>query len=184
MTLSDDLDRIASVAASLASPGEHVAGILAAEPLGAGIVYLCAYESEEGAHTWLALDVLGAPVESRRVVHDAASLAALCEVAEETAGGGDLTALRATLADLRRREAPEGIEEAETAALVLEQTLQPEPRLATTAYLDALGVASRRLEQALGEESGSPFAAALQQALPAVEELAAEVERRYKGPLT
>ena len=183
MALSDDLERIAVAAASFAAPGERVTGILAAEPLGAGRVYLCAYESEDGEHTWLALDDLGAPVESRRVVHDAASLAALCEVAEETAGGGDLAELRATLADLREREAPEGIEEAEQAALELEQTLQPEPRLATTAYLDALGVASRRLERSLGEDSGSPFAAALQQSMTAVEELAAEVERRYKGPL-
>ena len=183
MALSEDLERIAVAGASFAAPGERVTGILAAEPLGAGRVYLCAYESEEGEHTWLALDDLGAPVESRRLVHDAASLAALCEVAEETAGGGDLAELRATLADLREREAPEGIEEAEQAALELEQTLQPEPRLATTAYLDALGVAARRLEHSLGEDSGSPFAAALQQAMTAVEELAAEVERRYKGPL-
>jgi hypothetical protein len=184
VALSDDLDRIAVAAATFAAPGERVTGILAAEPLGAGRVYLCAYESEAGEHAWLALDDLGAPVESRRAVHDAAALAALCEVADETAGGGDLPALRATLADLREREAPEGIEEAEEAARALEQTLQPEPRLATTAYLDGLGVASRRLERSLGEDSGSPFAAALQQAMPAVEELAAEVERRYKGPLT
>jgi hypothetical protein len=46
-----------------------------------------------------------------------------------------------------------------------------------------VGAAVRRLEQALGDDSGSPFAAALQQALPAVDEVAAEVERRYKGPL-
>lgn len=184
VALSDDLERIAVAAASFAGPGERVTGILAAEPLGAGRVYLCAYETEDGSHGWLGLDDLGAPIESRRLVHDAASLAALCEVADETAGGGDVAELRATLADLREREAPEGIEEAEAAALELEQTIQPEPRLATTAYLDALGVASRRLERALGEDSGSPFAAALQQSMPAVEELAAEVERRYKGPLT
>ena len=183
MALSEDLERIAVAAASFAAFGEHVTGILAAESLGAGRVYLCAYESEDGEHTWLALDDLGAPVESRRVVHDAASLAALCEVADETAGGGDLAELRATLADLREREAPEGIEEAEQAALELEQTLQREPRLATTAYLDALGVASRRLERSLGEDAASPFAAALQQSMTAVAELAAEVERRYKGPL-
>ena len=183
MALSDDLERIAVAAGSFAAPGERVTGILAAEPLGAGCVYLCAYESESGGYAWLALDDLGAPVESRRLVHDAASLAALCEVADETAGGGDVAELRASLADLREREAPIGIEEAEQAALELEQVLQPEPRLATTAYLDALGVASRRLERALGEEAGSPFAAALQQSLPAVEELAAEVERQYKGPV-
>jgi hypothetical protein len=182
VALSDDLERIAAAAASFAAPGERVTGILAAEPLDAGRVYLCAYESADG-HAWLALDSDGRPVESRRLVHDAASLAALCEVAEETAGGGELTALRATLAELREREAPEGIEEAEQAALELEQTIQPEPRLATIAYLDALGAGARRLEQALGDASVSPFAAALQQALPAVEGLAAEVERRYKGPL-
>jgi hypothetical protein len=183
VALSDDLDRIAAVASTFAAPGERVTGILAAEPFGAGRVYLCAYESDGGEHAWLALDDLGAPVESRRLVHDVASLAALCEVADETAGGGDVAELRATLADLREREAPEGIEEAEQAALALEQALLPEPRLATTAYLDELGVASRRLERALGEDSGSPFAVALQQSLPAVEELAAEVERRHKGPL-
>ena len=182
MELSDDLERIAAAATLFAAPGERVTGILAAEPLGGGRVYLCAYESADG-HAWLALDGDGRPVESRRLVHDAASLAALCEVAEETAGGGELTALRATLAELREREAPEGIEEAERAALELEQTIQPEPRLATTAYLDALGAGARRLEQALGDASVSPFAAALQQALPAVEALATEVERGYKGPL-
>ena len=185
VTLSDDLERLADVAAGFAAAGERVAGILATEPLGTGRVYLCAYESDLGGeHRWLALDDLGVPVESRRVLHDAASLAALCEVAEETAGGGDLAELRATLADLREREAPDGIQDAEDAAAALEQTLLPEPRLATTAYLDALGAASRRLEKSLGEDGASPFAAALQEALPAVEELAAEVERTYKGPLT
>jgi len=182
VTLADDLERIAAAAASFAAPGERVTGILAAEPLDAGRVYLCAYDSADG-NAWLALDGDGRPIESKRLVHDAASLAALCEVAEETAGGGELTALRATLAELRERESPEGIEDAEEAALALEQTIQPPPRLATTSYLDALGVAARRLEQALGDDSASPFAAALQQAVPAVEELAAEVERRYKGPL-
>ena len=59
----------------------------------------------------------------------------------------------------------------------------PPPRLATNAYLDALGAASRRLEQALGDERGSPFAVALQQALPAVEELAAQVVARHLIPL-
>ena len=108
---------------------------------------------------------------------------ALCEIAEESAGGGDLPELLARLAEIREQEAPEGIEEAEEAAKALAETLEPEPRLATTEYLDRLGAASRRLEQALGDGAGSPFAAAMQQALPAVEELAAEIERAYKGPL-
>jgi hypothetical protein len=182
MTLSDDLERIAEAAVAFAAPEERVVGVLVAEPLGRGRVYLCSYASE-GDHSWLALDEAGAPVASRETVRQAASLAALCEVAEESAGGGDLEKLRARLAELREREAPEGIEEAEQAAAALAETLQGEPRLATTDYLDRLGAASRRLEQALGDATGSPFAATMQQAVPAVEELAADVERGYKGPL-
>jgi hypothetical protein len=182
VALSDDLERIAGIAATFAAPEERVAGILVAEPLGIGRIYLCAFESGTG-HAWLAFDASGAPVTDRLAVHGAASLAGLCEIAEESAGGGDLPQLIARLAEIREREAPEGIEEAEDAAKALAATLEPEPRLATAEYLDRLGAASRRLEQALGDGTGSPFAAAMQQALPAVEELAAEIERAYKGPL-
>jgi hypothetical protein len=180
--LPDELERVAVAAEAYAAPDERVRGILAAEPLQHGRIYLCAYERDEG-HAWLALDASAGPVASRDAVREAAQLAALCEVAEEAAGGGDLDALRARLRELRETEAPEGIEEAEEAALALAETIQPEPRLATTEYLDRLGVAARRLEQALGDGGGSPFAAAMQQALPAVEELAADVQRTYKGPL-
>ena len=182
MALSDDLERIAGVAAAFADAGERVTGVLVAEPLGIGRIYLCAFESDAG-HAWLAFDAAGAVVTDRPAVHAAASLSGLCEIAEESAGGGDLPELIARLAEIREREAPEGIEEAEEAAKALAATLEPPPRLATTDYLDRLGAASRRLEQALGDGTGSPFAAALQQALPAVEELAAEIERAYKGPL-
>jgi hypothetical protein len=61
--------------------------------------------------------------------------------------------------------------------------LQPEPRVASSAYLDAIGSASRRFELALGESGASPFAAAMQSALAAVEELMDDVERTYKLPL-
>jgi len=85
---------------------------------------------------------------------------------------------------LRETEAPLGIEAAEAAAAGLAATLEAEPRLATVDYLDRLGAAARRLEQALGDEAGSPFARPrCQQALPAVDEVAAEVEERYRGPL-
>ena len=76
-----------------------------------------------------------------RLVREAASLAALCEVAEESAGGGHLAELRARLAELRETDNPEGIEEAEAAAAALAETLQPEPRVASGAYLDAIGSA-------------------------------------------
>jgi len=182
VALVDDLERIAELAEGFAAPGERVVGILAAEPLGVGRTYLCAYESG-GGRAWLALDEAGAPRADRRTVREAASLAGLCELAEENAGGGDVEQLIARLVEIRQTDAPPGIEEAEQAARALAAALEPAPRLATTDYLDRIGEASRRLEQALGEDAGSPFGSAMQQALPAVEELTAEIERTYKGPL-
>ena len=183
MSLDDDLQSVAAAAATFAAPGERVTGILATELLRHGRVYLCAYAEGDLEPAWLALDAAGRPVTSRAVVEEAAKLAALCEIAEESAGGGDLPELRRRLRELRETEAPQGIEAAEAAASELAETVQPEPRLATTDYLDRLGAASRRLEQALGDESGSPFATAMQQALAAVDGVAAEVLQRYKGPL-
>ena len=183
MALDDDLEPVAEAAAAFAAPRERVTGILATELLRFGRIYLCAYASADERPTWLALDAESAPVTSLAAVREAAKLAALCEIAEETAGGGDLAELRQRLRELRETVAPEGIAAAETAAADLAATLEAEPRLATTDYLDRLGAAARRLEQALGDDAGSPFAAAMQQALPAVDEVAAEVEQRYRGPL-
>jgi hypothetical protein len=181
MTMAEDVERIATAAAAFAAPAEELAGVLVAETLGRR-VYLCAFESPEG-RAWLALDAAAEPLTEGRLVREAASVAARCEVAEESAGGGHLAELRARLAELRETDNPEGIEEAEAAAASLAETLQPEPRVASGAYLDALGTASRRLEQALGESGASPFAAAMQAALGSVEELAADVEGNYKLPL-
>jgi hypothetical protein len=182
MGLSEDLERIAQVAQTFADPGERLTGVIATESLTAGRVYLCAYESGAG-HAWLALDDAGTPLTDRHAVREAAQIAGLCEIAEESVGGGDLPELLVRLEEIRRTDAPEGIEEAQVAASALAAAIEPEPRLATPAYLDRLGAASRRLEQALGDDGGSPFAAAMQAAVPAVDELAAQVERTYKGPL-
>jgi hypothetical protein len=178
MSVADDVGRVAGAAAAFAEPGENLAGVLVSETLGRR-VYLCAFESPE-KRVWLALGAEAEPLTERRLVREAASLAALCEVAEESAGGGHLPELRARLAELRATDNPAGIEEAEEAAQALVDMLQPEPRIASGAYLDALGSASRRLEQALGESGASPFAAAMQAALGSVEELTADVEGNYK----
>ena len=182
MTVAEDVGRIAAAATAFAGLGEELAGLVVAETLGRR-VYLCVFESADG-HTWLALDPDAQPLTERRLVREAASLAALCEVAEESAGGGHLPELRARLAELRETENPEGVEEAEAAAASLAETLQPEPRVASGAYLDAIGTASHRLEQALGEGGASPFAATMQAALGSIEELADDVERNHKLPLT
>src|SRR5207248_11779471 len=79
MTVADDVGRIASSAAAFAEAGEELAGALVAEGRGRR-VYLCAFESAEG-HAWLALGADAEPLTERRLVLDAASLAALCEVA-------------------------------------------------------------------------------------------------------
>jgi hypothetical protein len=136
VALTEDLSRIAGVAAELAGPGENVAAVLAVEPGSGERLYLCAFEGVEGAQTWLALDEEGSPVTSRQRVRDAASIAALCEIAEEST---DLPP-------------------------------QAEPRIASLPYLDSVGGASRN----------GDFAAAMKSALPAVEELARDVEANYK----
>src|SRR5919198_4574313 len=184
MSLREELERVAEEARRLAAPGETLAGLLAAEPAPGSRVYLCAFADEAGSRTWIALDAERERVTSRAAVREAVSIAALCELAEETAAGGDVERLRSDLATLRLTESPPGIEEAEEAALELERALGSPPRLATPGYLDAVGAATVRLEQTLGEAGASPFATALKQGLVAVDELAAEVEGRDKLELT
>jgi hypothetical protein len=112
------------------------------------------------------------------------SIAALCEVAADSAGGGDLDGLIASLVDLREREAPEGIEDAEEAARTLRDVIGEPPQLATPERLDGIGAATRRLEQELDPDGPSPFAAALKAAQGAVQELQREVEAGYLADLT
>jgi len=177
-----DLERIAEAAGRFAAEGESLSGVLAAEPAPGRQAYLCAYESSAG-RAWLALDADGEPVESRSLVRDAASIAALVELAADAAGGGQLEELRSQLVALRLRENPPGIDEAEEAALALERVVGAPPRLASPALLDEIGAATRRLEVALGTAGGSPFAQAMKAGTAAVEALVAEVEAGYKAPL-
>jgi hypothetical protein len=183
VALSDDLEAIAARAAAHADAGEELEGVIAAEPASGRRVYLCAYRRGE-ERSWLALDGGGEPIARRSLVRDAVSIAALCELAVDSAGGGELEELRARLVAVRLSENPPGIEQAEDAALGLERTLGAPPRLATPAYLDEVGAATRRLELALGEPAGSPFAQAMRHAYTVVDALAAEVEGRYKRSLS
>jgi hypothetical protein len=132
----------------------------------------------------VAVDEGGQIVASRADVRAAVSIAALCEVAVDSAGGGDLDGLIASLADLREREAPEGIEQAEAAARALREVVGDPPQLATPERLDEIGAATRALEQELDPGGPSPFAAALKSAQGAVSELQREVEAGYLAALT
>lgn len=182
MLLVADLDGIATAAESYAD-GAAIVAVLATEPAEGVRRYLCAFEDAAGARSWLALDAAGTAVTRRRDVRDVVWIAALCEVAAESAFPGDLDELRAQLVALRIAEQPAGIDEAEEAALALQHALGAPPRLATPARLDGIGIAARRLERALDPAAASPFAAAMQSAQAAVEELLREVEARYRLPL-
>jgi hypothetical protein len=184
MSLESDLARIATAAASFAEAKETLVGIVPAEP-GAGLrLYLCAYQSSSAETSWLVLDADGRPVSTRNAVREAVSIAALCEVASETAAGGDLDELRAQLAALRETEHPEGVEEAEEAVEALQAVIGSPPVLATPQRLDAIGEATRRVEQALGNGADSPFTHAMRGAADSVQAFTADVEASYKGELS
>ena len=182
MGLTEDLERIAASAAALAEEDEQVEGVVPAQAEPDERTYLCAFVRGE-ERTWLVLDDGGAPVASREIVRRTASIIALAELAEERAGGGQLQELREQLVVLRMTEQPEGIEEAEDAALELERTIGAPPRLAEPAFLDRVGTAAHRLEQALGPGTGSPFAEGMKEGMAAVEEFVRDVETNYRATL-
>ena len=145
VALSEDVERIAAAAAAFAAAGGGARGVLAVETLGRR-VYLCAFASADG-HAWLALDGESRPIArhaprargrlARRAVRGGGGVGRRRRPRRSSARGSPRSA---------RREAPEGIEEAEAAAAALAELVAPEPRVASGAYLDAIGVAARRLE--------------------------------------
>ena len=94
--------------------------VLAAEPTPGLREYLCAFETDDGERSWLVVDDDGAPVLERRDIRDVVAITALCEIAEESAVGGDLDELLSQLVALRLTENPEGIDEAEEAVRALQ----------------------------------------------------------------
>jgi hypothetical protein len=182
VSLEEELSAAGEAAVAHAGEGEALVAVIPAEPGSGARVYLCAYE-REGERSWLAFDAAGNPIADRALLRDAVAIAAMVELAEESAGGGDLGELRARLVELRLTDNPEGIEEAEVSAAELQAAIRLAPRVASVPYLDELGLAAAKLEQALGEIGGSPFAEAMKAGVAASDDLAADVERRYKGPL-
>ena len=173
MALGEDLERIAGAA----SAHGEVTGVLAAEPARGRRFYLVALGADE-SRRWVVLGDDGQPIDAREDVRDTASIVAMCELAADLAGGGDLEQLRTQLAQVRMVEQPPGIEEAEAAALALERVIGAPPRVASPAYLDEVGVAALVLERSLGE-AVSPFSSAIRSGAGAVEQFVQEVERGY-----
>jgi len=176
--LDDELLRIAAAATAYAEEGEELSGLLAAEPSEGRRVYLAAYDAD-GERSWLALDSDGGPVQARAVVRESVSILGMCELAEETAGGGDLDELRSRLVEIKKAEAPPRVEDAEKAAADLQRVIGEPPRVASPERLDEVGHATRRLEVALGA-GGSPFAEAMKAGMGSIEALTDEVEANYK----
>lgn len=85
MSLSEDVSRVAAIAAQHRAPGQQVVAVLAVDSAAGERVYLCAFADDEGSREWLALAADGAPLADRARVREAASIAALVEVAEEAA---------------------------------------------------------------------------------------------------
>ncbi len=184
MDLAAELERVAGLATETGgADGDVVSGVIPTEPAPGRRVFLCAFDGADGLRSWLGVREDGSPVESRTELREAVSIAALCEVAADAAGGGDLDALIASLEELRRTEAPEGIEAAEEAARALRAVLGAPPQVASPARLDEIGAATRQLERELDPTGASPFTAAMKSAQGAVSELQREIEAGYRLPL-
>jgi len=179
-----DLERIATSAAAYAPEEGAVSAVLAAEPTQGLRAYLCAFETADGSRSWVVLDDAGAAVSARRDVRDAVVIAALCEIAEESAAGGDLDELLSRLVAIRLTENPEGIDEAEDAVRALQRAVGTPPQLSSPARLDEIGAATRRLEQALDPAAPSPLTSALKSAQGTIDELMKEIEQTYRVPLS
>jgi hypothetical protein len=180
--LADELERIAALAAAHGDPGDTVSAVIATEPSEGMRVYLCAFDGTDGFRSWLAVNAEGAALTDRRELRDAITVAVLCELAADAAGG-DLDELIERLAELRATESPPGIEDAEAAAHALRVVLAEPPQLATPARLEAIGAAAQRLERELDPTSASPFAATMRTSAAAVSELQREIEAGYRVPL-
>ena len=118
-------------------------------------------------------------VSSRAAVRAAVSIAALCEVAVDTAGGGDLDGLIAASPTCARARL-QGIEDAEEAARALRcHRRATAARVAGTARRDRPATRARAGARPRGP---SPFSAALRAGQGCVSEFQREIEAGYRRP--
>ena len=183
MSLVEDVERAARQAAAHGKPDDTVSGVIPTEPRPGARVYVCSVDGADGYRGWLAVRDDGSPLADRHELRAAISIAALCELAEDVAGGGDLDSLIERLGELRRTEAAQGIDDAVQAARNLRALLGEPPQLATPERLDAIGAATRRLEQELDPSGASAFSMAMRSGQAAVSELQREIEAGYLVPL-
>jgi hypothetical protein len=147
-----DLLRAAAVASGRAEPGESVVAVLSAAPFFGPVLYLCALRAgpEDAPLAWVAVDEAGGVVNDERLVREAASLAALCETAEEAAGvllADDVAHAAHAAIPLAGDEHPavkEALRLVEHHARALSR-LAGGVRVATATYLDELADAARTL---------------------------------------
>jgi hypothetical protein len=184
VSLAEELQRVADLAVRHANEGDIVSGVIPTEDEAGRRVYLCSIDGADGYRGWLAVRDDGTPVADRLDLRAAIAIAALCEVAEDAAGGGALDDLIARLEELRRTDAPPGIEDAEEAARALRAAIGEPPQVASAERLDEIGAATRRLELELDPSGASPFASAMRASQGAVGELQREIEAGYLLPLT
>ncbi len=173
MSLEDELQR----AAATGSLYGAVCAVLAAEPMSGERAYLLAL-GEGDEREWLVLGKSLEPVTERSRVLEVASIVVLCELAVELAAGDRLQEAEARSA-AAAADGQDGLAGVAAAAAELEAVIGAPPRVASAAYLDLVGSATRRLEQELGDHV-SPLARALAAHTPSVEAFIAEVEGRHR----
>jgi hypothetical protein len=178
VSVTDDLEAAAAAGGRHAAPGERVAAVMVAEPGLDERVYLVAFERNDELG-YLALDERLEPLDDRRLVRDAVVMIGLAERAEEASSATQADELKDMFSEAATELERAGLEQAAAARAVVEgldglSAASQGPRVATAAYLDAIGAASGRLAVAL---VGLSDVLELLPASPAVEAAAAAAWR-------
>jgi hypothetical protein len=178
MASEDQLLAAAVAAKPFAAAGEEVVGVLVADPFDRGLVYLCALgppaeddefdEDEVPELGWIAIDGDGLALADSRRVHQAATLVALCETAEEAALVPDAAEIAEAaeralaLAGNERPDLSAALEAVRVAALAA-AAHGAGLRVARSGYVDELAEAARGIGSGaeLLQQRGSELSAGL-----------------------